>query len=83
MPMAKMCIAHRAAAHRGKGHRLHVLPSCVIHGDSITPASLVTCARMGFGVDMNPTIKWTVADMMEQFLGPERAAREWIRWRRL
>jgi len=50
---------------------------CVIHGDSITPASLATCAQMGFGINMNPTIKWTVADMIEEFLGPRRAAREW------
>jgi predicted amidohydrolase YtcJ len=50
---------------------------CVIHGDSITPASLAICAEMGFGINMNPTIKWTVADMIEEFLGPHRAAREW------
>ena len=49
---------------------------CVIHGDSITPASLAVCAQMGFGINMNPTIKWTVADMIEEFLGPRRAARE-------
>ncbi len=50
---------------------------CVIHGDFITPESLAICAQMGFGINMNPTIKWTVADMEEEFLGTERAAREW------
>ena len=48
----------------------------VIHGDFMTPHSLAVCARNGFGVSMNPTIKWTIADLEEAFVGPERAAYE-------
>jgi predicted amidohydrolase YtcJ len=49
----------------------------VIHGDFITPRSLRLCSELGFGVNMNPTIKWTVADLAETCVGPERAAYEW------
>ncbi|MFI9237226.1 amidohydrolase [Streptomyces sp. NPDC053079] len=49
----------------------------VIHGDFLTARSMRTLARHGFGVNMNPTIKWTVADLEEEFVGPQRAAYEW------
>jgi predicted amidohydrolase YtcJ len=49
----------------------------VIHGDFMTRRSLRLCAEHGFGVNMNPTIKWTIADLEEEFVGPERAAYEW------
>lgn len=49
----------------------------VIHGDFLTPRSMKTLAEHGFGVNMNPTIKWTIADLEEEFVGPERAAYEW------
>jgi len=48
----------------------------VIHGDLMTRESLATCAEFGFGVNMNPTIKWTIADLEEEFIGVERAAYE-------
>jgi hypothetical protein len=48
----------------------------VIHGDFMTPHSLAVCREFSFGVNMNPTIKWTIADMEEEFVGPERAAYE-------
>ncbi|OII64425.1 amidohydrolase [Streptomyces sp. CC53] len=48
-----------------------------IHGDFLTARSMRTLARHGFGVNMNPTIKWAVADVEEHFVGPERAAYEW------
>ncbi|GHG62389.1 amidohydrolase [Streptomyces griseocarneus] len=49
----------------------------VIHGDFLTARSMRTLAQHGFGVNMNPTIKWTVADLEEEFVGPQRAAYEW------
>ncbi|MGW3045351.1 amidohydrolase [Kitasatospora sp. NPDC001159] len=49
----------------------------LIHGDFLTARSMKTLAGHGFGVNMNPTIKWTIADLEEQFVGPERAAYEW------
>ncbi|MBD0671664.1 amidohydrolase [Streptomyces sp. CBMA156] len=49
----------------------------VIHGDFLTPHSMEVLAAHGFGVNMNPTIKWTVADMEEEFVGAERAAYAW------
>ncbi|WP_431046180.1 amidohydrolase [Streptomyces sp. P1-3] len=49
----------------------------VIHGDFLTARSMKLLAAHGFGVNMNPTIKWTVADLEEEFVGPERAAYAW------
>ncbi|MEV7569412.1 amidohydrolase [Streptomyces tanashiensis] len=49
----------------------------VIHGDFLTAHSMKVLAAHGFGVNMNPTIKWTVADMEEEFVGTERAAYAW------
>ncbi|MEK2474281.1 amidohydrolase [Streptomyces noursei] len=49
----------------------------VIHGDFLTAHSMKVLAAHGFGVNMNPTIKWTVADMEEEFVGAERAAYAW------
>ncbi|MFG3548925.1 amidohydrolase [Streptomyces sp. NPDC047725] len=49
----------------------------VIHGDFLTPHSMQLLAEHGFGANMNPTIKWTVADMEEDFVGAERAAYAW------
>ncbi|MFD8328691.1 amidohydrolase [Streptomyces lydicus] len=49
----------------------------LIHGDFLTPHSMKVLAAHGFGVNMNPTIKWTVADMEEDFVGAGRAAYAW------
>ncbi|WP_137992521.1 amidohydrolase [Streptomyces vilmorinianum] len=49
----------------------------VIHGDFLSARSMKSLAEQGFGVNMNPTIKWTVADMEEEFVGAERAAYAW------
>ncbi|MEV7940423.1 amidohydrolase [Kitasatospora sp. NPDC088264] len=49
----------------------------VIHGDFLTAYGMKVLAAHGFGVNMNPTIKWTVADMEEDFVGAERAAYAW------
>ncbi|GLF99592.1 amidohydrolase [Streptomyces yaizuensis] len=49
----------------------------VIHGDLLTAHSMKVLAAHDFGVNMNPTIKWTVADMEEDFVGVDRAAYAW------
>ncbi|MEU5475606.1 amidohydrolase family protein, partial [Streptomyces lydicus] len=49
----------------------------LIHGDFLTAHSMKVLAAHGFGVNMNPTIKWTVADMEEDFVGAGRAAYAW------
>ncbi|WP_030752165.1 amidohydrolase [Streptomyces griseus] len=49
----------------------------VIHGDFLSPHAMKVLAIHDFGVNMNPTIKWTVADMEEEFVGAGRAAYAW------
>ncbi|RKS77257.1 hypothetical protein BZB76_2635 [Actinomadura pelletieri DSM 43383] len=46
----------------------------VIHADLPGPQSLRKLAEHRFGANMNPAIKWTIVDMLEEMLGPERAA---------
>ncbi|PZT70281.1 amidohydrolase [Streptomyces sp. SW4] len=62
-----------AAAGRPRPDARHY----VIHGDFLTARSMKLLAEHGFGVNMNPTIKWAVADIEEEFVGPRRAAYEW------
>ncbi|MEU0584662.1 amidohydrolase [Streptomyces sp. NPDC006132] len=49
----------------------------VIHGDFISPRSLAKLAAHGYGVNMNPAIKWTISDLMDEVVGPERSAYQW------
>lgn len=49
----------------------------VIHADFTSPAGLAKLAAHGFGANMNPAIKWTIAELMERMLGAERAAYQW------
>ena len=49
----------------------------IIHGDFASPATLRKLAAQGFGANMNPAIKWTIADQMEDLLGPEMSAYQW------
>ncbi len=49
----------------------------VIHGDFVGAESLATMAKYGFGVNMNPTVKWTIADLMTEMLGEQRSAYQW------
>ncbi|MEU9918520.1 amidohydrolase [Streptomyces sp. NPDC051001] len=49
----------------------------VIHGDFAGPASLAKLAAHGYGVNMNPGIKWTISDLMDEVVGPERSAYQW------
>ncbi|QXJ20997.1 amidohydrolase [Actinomadura graeca] len=46
----------------------------VIHADLLGPQSMRKLAKHGFGANMNPAIKWMIADMLEEQLGHERAA---------
>jgi predicted amidohydrolase YtcJ len=49
----------------------------VIHGDFTGPQSLRRLAAGGFGLNMNPAIKWTISDLMDDLLGEQRSARQW------
>ncbi|MDX3641704.1 amidohydrolase [Streptomyces sp. MB09-02B] len=49
----------------------------VIHGDFIGADSLARLAAHGYGVNMNPAIKWTVSDLMAEVVGSERSAYQW------
>jgi predicted amidohydrolase YtcJ len=49
----------------------------VIHGDFISADSLTRLAARGYGVNMNPAIKWTISDLMDEVVGPERSAYQW------
>ncbi len=49
----------------------------VIHGDFITPQSIQRAAKYNFGVNMQPGIKSTIADLMDQVVGAERSAYQW------
>jgi predicted amidohydrolase YtcJ len=43
----------------------------VIHGDFTGPATLARMAAGGIGANMNPAIKWMIADNMDSLLAPE------------
>ncbi|ASN20062.1 amidohydrolase [Arthrobacter sp. YN] len=49
----------------------------LIHGDFVSESALRRMAAHGIGVNMNPTIKWTIADLEVGVVGSERAAYEW------
>ncbi len=49
----------------------------LIHGDFVSEANLQKMATHGIGVNMNPTIKWTIADLEVGVVGAARAAYEW------
>lgn len=49
----------------------------VIHGDFASPTSLAKLAAHGYGINMNPAIKWTIADLMDEIVGPERSDYQW------
>ncbi|MEU6349036.1 amidohydrolase [Streptomyces sp. NPDC047072] len=49
----------------------------VIHGDFIGADSLAKLAAHGYGVNMNPAIKWTISDLMDEVVGRERSAYQW------
>ena len=49
----------------------------VIHADLASPEALDLLAVYGFGASMQPAIKWTIADLMRDMLGRERADYQW------
>jgi len=49
----------------------------VIHGDFISADSLSRLAAHGYGINMNPAIKWTISDVMDEIVGAERSAYQW------
>ncbi|MBP2330369.1 putative amidohydrolase YtcJ [Kibdelosporangium banguiense] len=49
----------------------------VIHGDFVSPQSLAKLAMHGYGVNMNPSIKWTISDLMDSVVGAGRSAYQW------
>ncbi|MGO4384712.1 amidohydrolase [Specibacter sp. RAF43] len=49
----------------------------LIHGDFVSESTLKRMAAHGIGVNMNPTIKWTISDLEVGVVGEERAAYEW------
>ncbi|MFF9349342.1 amidohydrolase [Streptomyces sp. NPDC014734] len=60
--------------------RAHPRPDArhyVIHGDFASPESLEKLAAHGYGVNMNPAIKWTIADLMDDVVGGERSDYQW------
>lgn len=59
--------AHPAAASR----------HYVIHGDFTGPAAMRRLAGAGYGLNMNPGIKATISDLMDELLGEERSAAQW------
>src|SRR5256885_16670560 len=48
----------------------------VIHADFLSATSMKLLAENGFGANMNPTIKWVIADSEEHVVGAERAGYE-------
>ena len=49
----------------------------LIHADLASPRALRLLALHRFGASMQPAIKWTIADLMRQMLGRERADYQW------
>jgi predicted amidohydrolase YtcJ len=49
----------------------------LIHGDFTSPEVMDQCRRYGIGINMQPAIQWTIAELTEQLLGRDHAEREW------
>jgi len=49
----------------------------VMHVDFIDEGLARTCARNGFGVNITPTLPWTISDMNVGVVGLEQVKREW------
>lgn len=49
----------------------------VIHGDFVSAGSLARLAAHRYGINMNPAIKWTISDVMDEIVGAERSAYQW------
>lgn len=49
----------------------------VMHVDFMTPAQAGLAARHGFGVNITPTLPWTISDQLVDIVGLERVKKEW------
>jgi predicted amidohydrolase YtcJ len=49
----------------------------VMHVDFITAEQARTCARYGIGVNITPTLPWTISDMNVDVVGLDQVKREW------
>ncbi|MBB5939334.1 amidohydrolase [Streptomyces zagrosensis] len=61
-------------------HHAHPRPDArhyVIHGDFASAQSLAKLAAHGYGINMNPAIKWTIADLMDDIVGSKRSDYQW------
>lgn len=49
----------------------------VIHADFVSVENLATLAAHGYSVNMNPAIKWTIADLMDEVVGKTLSDYQW------
>jgi len=49
----------------------------LMHVDFMTPAQAAMAAEHGFGVNITPTLPWTISDQLVDVVGMERVKREW------
>lgn len=49
----------------------------LIHSDFLAAPEMELCAKYGIGSNMNPSIKWTIADLQVGFVGRDLADYEW------
>jgi predicted amidohydrolase YtcJ len=62
----------RAETENARGLRHYVM-----HVDFITAEQAATCARYGLGVNITPTLPWTISDMNVDIVGLEQVKKEW------
>lgn len=49
----------------------------IVHGDFISGQTAKRMAEYNIGVNVQPGIKWTISDYMDNVIGEDRSAREW------
>lgn len=49
----------------------------IIHGDFISGQTAKRMAEYSIGVNVQPGIKWTISDYMDNLVGQDRSARQW------
>lgn len=49
----------------------------VMHVDFMTGEQAELCARQGFGVNITPTLPWTISEQLVDIVGLDRVRREW------
>ncbi|GIH73011.1 amidohydrolase [Sphaerimonospora thailandensis] len=61
-------------------NRAHPRPDArhyLIHADFTSEETLAKLAEHGYSVNMQPAIKWTIADLMDEVVGKERSDYQW------